>query len=301
MPHLSTKNRFVITGANGFIGGLLKRKLVSQYGAEDILGIDLPDHWEQLAAIERGDIRPEIVFHLGALNDTACRDWPRFERENVEYSKRLWRCATDNKFRLIYASSSTTYGDGSEGFDDEKSLELLNPISYYAKSKHEFDLWTSCQSLAPLQFVGLKFFNVYGPGENNKGRMASMVWHAWNQIKATGRVELFEGDIKRDFVYVDDLIRVFFALMEKPNISGIFNLGTETAHTYEDLVREVFKALGKEPQIDFIPIPEDLRGQYQFYSCAKMHKLRMAGLSFAPTTLAEGVAKYVTWIKEQEA
>jgi ADP-L-glycero-D-manno-heptose 6-epimerase len=255
--------------------------------------------------LESGDIKPEIIYHMGACSDTTEPSWEYLLENNLNYSKRLWNCCARDGSRLIYASSAATYGDGSNGFDDESDLSLLKPLNLYGRSKQEFDVWALEQVRnerpAPRQWVGLKFFNVFGPGESHKGRMASMVYHGFNQIKAAGSIKLFkshradfaDGGQIRDFIYVKDVVEVMIKLGRQPEVSGIFNLGTGKARPFSDLGRALFAALGLEPNIEYVPMPEDLQGKYQYFTEAKMRKLAAAGIDHRFQSLEDSVRDYV--------
>jgi len=206
---------------------------------------------------------------------------------------------------LIYASSAATYGDGSDGFDDELPIERLTPLNLYGRSKHEFDLWVEAQVAdgrpRPAQSVGFKFFNVFGSGEAHKGRMASMVLHGFEQIRSSGSVKLFQshrpgyadGGQLRDFISVGDVVQVISEIASRPSVSGLFNLGTGTARTFSDLIKAVFSAMGINPRIEYVPMPDDLQGRYQYFTEATMRKLRTAGVPYEPTPMPVAVATYV--------
>lgn len=253
----------------------------------------------------------QFIFHLGARTDTTEMDEATHMRLNYDYSRQVWHQCVKFGLPLVYASSAGTYGSGAKGWSDNHDLiPELEPLNPYARSKQAFDLWALEQEDKPYFWAGLKFFNVYGPGERFKGRMSSVVRHAWQQIKETGQVKLFEshhpdyphGGQKRDFIYVKDVVEVMFWLMlnRKPQHNGIYNLGTGRARTFRDLTEAVFAALEKEPKIEFIPTPEDIRDKYQYFTEAKMEKLRSIGYSRSFTSLEEGVREYVQKYLEQE-
>jgi ADP-L-glycero-D-manno-heptose 6-epimerase len=309
----------VLTGAAGFIGSCMAGYL-NRCGISHIMLVDdfqsaqknrnLADK-KFLNFIEREEFMAwfdlqhdsvEIVIHIGARTDTTEFNKQIFDKLNVQYSKDLWqRCASYN-IPFIYASSAATYGDGSLGYSDSANLiPNLKPLNPYGWSKQEFDVWALQQSTAPPHWYGLKFFNVYGPNEYHKARMASVIFHAYNQIIQKGRVALFrshrpdyeDGKQLRDFIYVLDVVKVIHWLMQHKPDSGIYNLGTGQARSFIDLVNAVFAALGKEPVIDWMDIPEDIRDTYQYYTEAQMSKLRNAGYTEAFSTLEEGVHDYV--------
>ena len=227
---------------------------------------------------------------------------------NVEYSKAIWQICAKHQIGLVYASSAATYGLGEHGYvDSEEVMQLLKPLNPYGRSKNEFDKWAFAQSETPPFWAGLKFFNVYGPNEYHKGRMASVIFHAFNQIEQTGAMKLFkshhpdykDGEQMRDFVYVQDLAKVMFWLRENMPENGLYNMGSGKARTFLDLVKSTFKALGKEPNISFIPTPEDIRDKYQYFTEADMSKLRKVGYKEPFMSLEEGVKDYVTnYLKE---
>lgn len=317
--------RQVVTGAAGFIGSRLLAALAARCPADTLLAVDHPlteaklgnlhaapcvrfmDHREFIEALEMEVLMPDVIFHLGARSSTTETDWPYLLENNVSYSQRLWRWTAANGRQLIYASSAATYGDGSQGFDDDLPIERLQPLNLYGKSKQDFDLWVEQQSAGaprPRQCVGLKFFNVYGPGEAHKGRMASMVFHGWTQIQQQGFVRLFkshregyaDGGQLRDFIYVQDVVDVMLALAARPDISGLFNLGTGRARSFRDLIMAVFTALGREPRIEYIPMPDDLQGKYQYFTEATMRKLARSRIAYIPRPLEAAVAEYVGWL-----
>lgn len=306
-----------ITGAAGFIGSNLAQRLSGM----DLLLVDgsptveKAGNWaglnrfrfiptdQFLDELDRGETPVEAIFHLGACSSTTETDWSFLLRNNVEYTQALWRwCAREGK-PFYYASSAATYGDGSLGFDDRTPPTKLQPLNLYGKSKNDFDIWALEEvergGPQPPAWAGLKFFNVYGPRESHKGKMASVVWHARRQILETGEVRLFksndpayaDGGQRRDFVFVEDCVGHMLWLWENPQVSGLFNSGTGTARTFEDLARAVFAALGREPRIRFIDMPPELGAQYQNYTQADMSKLREAGCGLPATTLEEGVRR----------
>jgi ADP-L-glycero-D-manno-heptose 6-epimerase len=316
----------VVTGGAGFIGSNLARRLRKSAG-RPLLLVDHPlsperartldvlascrfmDHLEFLAALGRDALEVEAIFHLGACSDTTEADWDYLARNNVEYSQHLWHYCAGKGIPYVYASSAATYGDGSQGFDDRTPPEELRPLNLYGRSKNDFDRWVlervAAGAPAPRGWAGLKFFNVYGPDEAHKGRMASMVHHSYRQIVERGEVGLFQstdpafedGGQLRDFVFVEDNIDHMLWLWRNPQVRGIFNSGTGQARSFRDLVTATFTVLGREPRIRYIPMPEDLRGRYQNYTQARMDKLRAAGYPGAPTALEQGVARTVAWLR----
>jgi ADP-L-glycero-D-manno-heptose 6-epimerase len=309
----------VVTGAAGFIGSCLAAHLNAAGESSLVLVDDFsrPDkegNWKDKACVERversdffqwlHDASPRIrrVFHLGARTDTTEFDYGVHQRLNVEYSQRIWEYCAAHSIDLVYASSAATYGDGSHGYsDDHASIDSLLPLNPYGVSKNEFDKWALKQEKAPPRWYGLKFFNVYGPNEYHKGRMASVIFHSFNQIRERGYVELFrshrpdfaDGGQLRDFVYVKDVVAVCEWLSLERPASGIYNLGTGKARSFEDLARAVFSALGLQPDIRYIDMPGDIRDKYQYFTEAGMGKLRSAGYDASFHTLEEGVKEYV--------
>ena len=309
----------VVTGAAGFIGSALVGELLRQ-GWQDIVAVDDFSHPEkaanlegkQLSArVERSEFFPwldaneklvQFIFHLGARTDTTEFDTAIFDELNVRYSQEVWKRCARYGIPLVYASSGATYGAGEHGYDDDPALiPSLKPLNPYGDSKNEFDKWALAQAVKPYFWAGLKFFNVYGPNEYHKGRMASVVFHAFDQISATGGMKLFrshvpeykDGEQLRDFVYVKDLCAVCLFLMEHRKNSGIYNLGTGTARTFLDLARATFHAMGKEENITFVDTPLDIRDKYQYFTEANMARLRSIGYDRPFTSLEDGVADYV--------
>ncbi|CAN5439684.1 ADP-glyceromanno-heptose 6-epimerase [soil metagenome] len=320
----------VITGAYGFIGSCLVRKLNDE-GYNDLVLVDdfsKVSKEKNLSAkkftakIERENLVEwlglnhrlvQFIFHLGARTDTTEFDYAIFEKLNVEYSKAVWNACVEFGLPLVYASSAATYGGGEFGYADDHSLiEKLKPLNPYGESKNEFDKWAveeaaggsgSRQSKAgaPYFWAGLKFFNVYGPNEYHKDRMASVIFHAFNQVSATGKMKLFrshnpefkDGEQLRDFVYVKDVVNVCYWLMHHRKNSGIYNLGSGTARTFLDLTKNVFKSLNKMEDIEFVDTPADIRDKYQYFTEAKMEKLQQIGYTHPFYSLEEGVKDYV--------
>lgn len=308
----------VVTGAAGFIGSALVSAL-NAAGETDILAVDEFSRPEKQANLKGKNLRgqvdrerflqelpqmevPRAIFHIGARTDTAEFDYKLLAKLNVNYSKTLWDYCAKHQIPFIYASSAATYGGGEHGYaDDESQIDKLQPLNPYGESKQEFDIWALAQEHKPSFWAGLKFFNVYGPNEYHKGRMASVIFHAFNQIQETGGMKLFrshnpkykDGEQLRDFVYVKDVLRVIQFLWEKQPQSGIYNLGTGQARTFLDLTRATFKAMGKTENISFRDTPEDIRDKYQYYTQAEMQKLKDAGYEGGFTPLEEGVEDYV--------
>lgn len=316
---MQPESPIVVTGAAGFIGsylvGYLNSKgfdhliLVDDFSRPDKAGnlkekkFALQIHRDEFAAWWQSNPHGvSACFHLGARTDTTEMDYEVHRRLNLDYSKTIWQLCAQTNTPLVYASSAATYGSGMEGYaDDEKKLDLLEPLNPYGLSKHQFDQWALQQEKQPPFWAGLKFFNVYGPNEYHKGRMASVIFHAFNQIQKDGQVKLFrshhpdytDGGQMRDFVFVDDIAAMCFWLMENQPVSGIYNAGSGKARTFLDLVRAIFKSMELPENITFIDTPADIRDKYQYFTEADMRKLRAAGFSHTLTDLEDGVAKYV--------
>lgn len=309
----------VVTGAAGFIGSCLVSAL-NDAGFNDIVLVDdfsrmdkKPNyaHKKFTAMVDRAEFSTwldsqhrlvQYIFHLGARTDTTEFDYEVHRTLNLEYSKMVWEKCVRYGLPLVYASSAATYGDGKNGFDDEMSnLELLRPLNPYGESKLQFDQWALEQNKKPFQWVGLKFFNVYGPNEYHKGRMASVVYHAYQQIGKLGYMQLFrshrpdyrDGEQLRDFIYVKDVVAVCIWLMQNRHVSGLYNLGSGQARTFLDLSNAVFEAMGLDKDIRFIDTPEDIRDKYQYFTEANMHKLKSAGYLIPFYSLEEGISDYV--------
>ncbi len=225
-----------------------------------------------------------------------------FNRLNLDYTKAIWNICTEFGLPFVYASSAATYGLGEQGYDDDESkIPMLKPLNPYGDSKNDFDNWALKQTEKPYFWAGLKFFNVYGPNENHKSRMASVIFHTFNQIRETGSMKLFQshnpefkdGEQMRDFVYIKDLVNVLYFMMHHRKDSGIYNLGTGKARTFLDLAKGTFKALGKKPFISFVPTPEDIREKYQYFTEANMEKIRSIGYSQDFYSLEDGIEDYV--------
>ena len=316
----------VVTGAAGFIGSCMVSKLNNK-GFRDIILVDDFSRSDKDAntatksftgKVERNRFFPwlaghakevDIIYHLGARTDTTEFNKAIFDELNLNYSKEIWKACCDYHIPLVYASSAATYGDGSLGYDDQDPALIfrLIPLNPYGNSKNDFDKWALQQQQAPPRWFGLKFFNVFGPNEYHKGRMASVVFHAFNQVtggiekNSKGVVRLFrshnpayrDGEQLRDFIYVKDVADVMYFLLEHPSGSGIYNLGTGKARTFLDLTKSVFSALNLEPAIEFIDTPADIRDKYQYFTEAKMEKLRSIGYSRPFYQLEAGIEEYV--------
>jgi ADP-L-glycero-D-manno-heptose 6-epimerase len=309
----------VVTGAAGFIGSCLisslnKKGFRAIVAVDDFSNEEKNKNLEEKQIIERVDRddffgwiennqkQIEFIFHLGARTDTTEFDREVLWKLNTNYSKKVFELCTLYQIPLVYASSAATYGLGEIGYDDDESrLSELKPLNPYGESKNEFDIWVLQQQKKPFFWAGLKFFNVYGPNEYHKGRMASVIFHAYHQIEKTGKMKLFQshnpaykdGEQIRDFVYVMDVCSICLFLMHHRKDSGIYNLGSGRARTFKDLVLAVFNALGKTPEIEFIPTPEDIRDKYQYFTEANMAKIRSIGYDQPFTELESGVADYV--------
>ncbi|WP_254411519.1 ADP-glyceromanno-heptose 6-epimerase [Dyadobacter diqingensis] len=309
----------IVTGAAGFIGsGLIS--MLNQEGFSNIIAVDDFSKIEKAENLEGKTIKErversslsewldennqdvEFIFHIGARTDTTEFDKNIFDELNLNYSKTIWEKCVAYQIPLVYASSAATYGLGELGYDDNESLiPQLKPLNPYGDSKNDFDIWALQQEKKPFFWAGLKFFNVYGPNEYHKGRMASVIFHAYNQIKATEKMKLFrshnpnfkDGEQMRDFIYVKDLIEVCLFFMHHRKDSGIYNLGSGKARTFKDLVTNTFLAMDKTPDISFIDTPEDIRDKYQYFTQANMSKLRSIGFTRPFHTLEEGISEYV--------
>ncbi len=309
----------VVTGAAGFIGSCLVSRLNAD-GITDLILVDDFSKKEKSAnysgkkyskLIERSEFinwfgsnasSVSYIFHIGARTDTTEFNKSIFDELNVNYTKDIWNICSQNKIGLSYASSAATYGLGEFGYDDDESkIPQLKPLNPYGDSKNSFDIWALQQKQTPPVWHGFKFFNVYGPNEFHKGRMASVIFHSFNQIKEKGFVKLFrshnpkykDGGQLRDFIYVKDLVDVLVFSYRNKIKNGIYNLGSGTARTFLDLANATFKALNKEPKIEFIDTPIDIRDKYQYFTEANMKKLAAAGYKKSFTSLEDGVNDYV--------
>ncbi|MFA6949491.1 MAG: ADP-glyceromanno-heptose 6-epimerase [Lentimicrobiaceae bacterium] len=309
----------VVTGAAGFIGSCLISKLLAS-GYNHIVVVDDFSKTEKDANLAGKEIYLQVdrnsffdwlnehhsavdfIFHIGARTDTTEFNVEVFNKLNLEYSKEVFRLCTLYIIPLVYASSAATYGLGEYGYiDDHAIVNELKPLNPYGESKNEADKWILQQKHTPPFWAGMKFFNVYGPNEYHKGRMASVIFHSYRQIKETGSVKLFkshrpdfkDGEQLRDFVYVKDVVNVLLFMMQNKPASGLYNLGTGKARTFVDLVNATFKAIRKQPSIEFIDTPIDIRDKYQYFTEADIHKLLYAGYADGFKSLEEGVTDYV--------
>lgn len=312
---------FIVTGGAGFIGSAITWGL-NQRGEKDILIVDSVDHAEKkhnvdalsFASLMPGDdFRKRLasgefnrsgvktVFHLGAISSTTEQDWKKFQHINVDFSKEVIEWCKNQHVRCIYASSGATYGDGRRGYRDDHSIfEELEPLNPYGKSKLMVDIWARDAGYLN-EVVGVRYFNVFGPNEWHKGEMASVVQKKFSGAAAGKPVTLFksydtrykDGDSKRDFIYVKDCVDATLFFLDHPNIAGIYNIGTGHARSWNDLVRALFHALGSPPAIEYVDMPEQLRGQYQYFTEADISKLAKAGYTKNMASLEDTVADYV--------
>lgn len=308
----------IVTGGAGFIGSCVVRSL-NDAGIKDIVIVDniaSTDKWmnmrnksyikyvhksaflEELPTYEN----VEAIIHMGAQSSTTERDFDYLWNNNFEYTKALWNYCAEKGISFIYASSAATYGDGELGFDDKMDIDQLLPLNGYGYSKQLFDQWVKHQAkVFPAQHVGLKFFNVYGPNEYFKGSMASMIFHGYKQIQEKGEIRLFkscnpdyeDGGQLRDFVYVKDICSVILWLLEHKEVNGLFNVGTGKAQSFRELAEATFHALGLEPNIVYIDMPEHLKKKYQYYTQANMTSLREVGYTAPFMDLESGAKDYV--------
>jgi ADP-L-glycero-D-manno-heptose 6-epimerase len=310
-----------VTGASGFIGSNIVWEL-NRRGRDDLIVVDVAptaDGAANLAPLryarymDKDSFRAwiakpanartlETLFHLGACSSTTETDWDYLADNNLGYTRDLCLAAVHSGVRFVNASSAATYGDGARGYsDDHARLDELVPLNLYGRSKHEFDLWARTGNLLG-EIVCLKYFNVYGPNEWHKGDMRSMVCKGYEQIRDTGRVRLFKSDRpaygdggqQRDFIYVKDAVDMTLWFADHRGASGIFNVGTGEANDWNRLIGAIFAALGREPAIEYVPMPEHLKGKYQYHTQAEMTKLRLAGYDRPLTVLEDAVAEYVT-------
>ncbi len=310
----------VVTGAAGFIGSCLIAKLNSE-GFNEIIAVDDFTKTEKAGNLKDKNIKEKVdrnsffswflhnsekitfIFHIGARTDTTEFRKEIFDELNVGYSKNVFTLCIQYNIPIVYASSAATYGLGEFGYQDNHEIvESLKPLNPYGESKNEFDKWVLSLPEFPPFWAGMKFFNVYGPNEYHKGRMASVIFHAYNQIKNSGKVKLFkshiddykDGEQLRDFIYVKDVTDVLFFMMKEKPASGLYNLGTGKARSFNALATATFKAIGVETNIEYIDTPVDIRDKYQYFTQAEMAKLRNAGYQKDFTSLEDGVKDYVT-------
>ncbi len=311
-------NMIIVTGAAGFIGSCLVNKLNDERFFDLILVDDFSNHAKEpnlagktfSAKVHRDEFPAwlkknhrfvQFVFHLGARTDTTEMDKRIFNKLNLNYSKKVWELCINYGLPLVYASSAATYGSGELGYDDShKIVPKLKPLNPYGVSKNDFDKWALKEKKTPYFWAGLKFFNVYGPNEYHKARMASVVFHAHKQIMETGEVKLFrshnpafkDGGQKRDFIYVKDVTDVCYYLLHHRTASGLYNLGSGKARTFLDLANALFFSMGREPRISFIDTPADIRDKYQYFTEANMDKLRSIGYDQPFYSLEQGISDY---------
>lgn len=307
----------VVTGAAGFIGSCLV-SFLNEKGVDDLILVDdFSLKSKQNNLLEKKftqQINREVffenikglkidgIFHIGARTDTTEMNSDIFDYLNLNFSKKIWHLCCENNIPLIYASSAATYGDGQFGFDDnESTIPSLQPLNPYGQSKQDFDVWALSQDEKPPHWVGLKFFNVFGPNEYHKGRMASVVFHAFNQIKSSNKLRLFQshrpdyahGEQIRDFIYIKDLLSLLWFWYENKSINGIFNAGTGKARSFNDLGKAIFTALELTPNIEYIPTPEDIRDNYQYFTEANMARTLNSGYNQMFFSLENGVQDYI--------
>ena len=313
----------IVTGAAGFIGSYLIGRLnkdnfnaviaVDKFDNalknENLRGLKIQERVERdnfFPWLEKNAALAEFIFHIGARTDTAEFNADLLHRLNTQYTQEIWKACVRHQIPLVYASSAATYGLGENGYRDlESELHLLKPLNPYGWSKQHFDVWALEQKEKPFFWAGLKFFNVYGPNEYHKGRMASVVWGAYNQVKAQGKIKLFrshnpeykDGEQMRDFIYVKDVAEACIFLMHHRKNSGIYNLGSGKARTFLSLAHAVFQSLGVKPEIEFIDTPADIRDKYQYFTEADMNKLIGIGYRKPFHTLEEGVKEYCETLK----
>lgn len=317
---MQEKGTYIVTGGAGFIGSCIVRAL-NDRGIEDIVIVDniaSTAKWHNiqnkkfreyihksifLERLEKGRLgNVSAIIHMGACSSTTENDFDYLWNNNVEYTKSLWKYCTRQQIPFIYASSAATYGNGERGFSDcAEGMNALRPLNAYGYSKQVFDQWSLKQEEKPSQYVGLKFFNVYGPNEYCKGSMASMAFHGYRQLVESGKIRLFRsenplylnGEQERDFVYIKDVCSVVMFFLENSSQNGIFNVGTGRAQTFQELAAAVFHAVGREPVIEYIDMPHGLKEKYQYHTQADITALRRAGYSLPFTDVECGVEDYV--------
>ncbi|MEZ4815418.1 MAG: ADP-glyceromanno-heptose 6-epimerase [Bdellovibrionota bacterium] len=327
---MKIENRIIITGAAGFIGSQLASFLIKNgHLAQNILLVDdihkynervctvqlrkndfeICDWHEFPQLLNTGD-KANVIFHMGAISNTEEKSKDKLNEQNLHYSQKIWNYCTENEVPLYYASSASTYGAGEFGFEDNsEKIPQYKPLNLYAQSKQDFDLWVLNRiqdGHTPKKWAGFKFFNVYGAGEDHKGSQGSVVWHAKRQFEEKGVMKLFkshnpdfkDGEQARDFVYVGDVCNVLNFFYTSSTQNGIFNLGSGKARTFKDLVAATAAAINVECKIEYIPTPESLRAQYQYFTEASLDKLRKAGYTVPMTELEEGVKKAIEDDKE---
>jgi len=309
--------KVLLTGGAGFIGSCLLR-ILNDIGINDVVIVDniaSTEKWKYLGDKKFSEYinkdklfekLPDLelftnVIHIGACSSTTETNFDYLYTNNFEYSKKLWKYCVEHQISFIYASSAATYGSGERGFSDENEIDEYLPLNGYGYSKQLFDLWVKEQILLPKQYVGLKFFNVYGPNEYHKGSMASVVYHGYKQVKESGKIKLFksynldylDGGQLRDFIYVKDVCNVVKYFINHPEINGLFNVGTGHAESFETLAISVFKALELPEKIEYIPMPDYLKEKYQYFTEASMNKLRSTGYNDSFYSLECGIKNYV--------
>ncbi|MEN8118791.1 MAG: ADP-glyceromanno-heptose 6-epimerase [Bacteroidota bacterium] len=309
----------IVTGSAGFIGSAFVSKLNAE-GFKDVVLVDDFSNPEKNKNIENKTFTEKVdrndffnwldknhkyvqfIFHIGARTDTTEFDVSVFDELNLGYTKNVWKACVEYGLPLVYASSAATYGMGEHGYNDNHEIvNQLKPLNPYGDSKNDFDKWALAQEDKPYFWAGLKFFNVYGPNEFHKGRMASVIFHAHKQILETGKMKLFrshnpdyrDGEQIRDFVYVKDVVKVLFFFLNHRKDSGLYNLGTGKARTFLDLVKNTFRSMGVKENIEFVDTPEDIRDKYQYFTEANMEKLINIGYPEGFSSLEEGIEDYV--------
>ena len=314
----------VITGGAGMIGSMIAWHLNTVLDRDDLVIADRfsqPDQWQNLCHrryanyLDKDELLPwlentgeriDAVIHMGAISATTERDFNKLVQDNIRYSQQLWQWCAEHEVPFLYASSAATYGDGSHGYDDnEAHLDELRPLNGYGYSKQFFDQWALRQARekrpVPPQWCGFKFFNVYGPNEYHKERMASVALHSFNQFRELGTVKLFKSNLPeyadgmqlRDFVYVKDAAAIVAYFLDNQRKSGIYNVGTGQARAFKDLAMSVMNSMGKKPSITYIDMPQDLQGRYQYFTEANIAKLRAAGYARPFQSMEDGVSDYV--------